>query len=190
MAKKHIIVLGGLPGSGKSTTVGVIAERLGYDTFSTGDFTREMAIERGLTLEAFNEECARSGDIDHTIDAELKKIEGSKDKMVVDSHLAFHFIPSSFKVFLDISFEQSGKRIFNDSTSAIRKRSGDTMETLEEAYERTQKRIENHKERYRRLYGLDPYDASQFDLIVDATRDTPEDIATMVIDAYNAWLNT
>jgi cytidylate kinase len=190
MAKKHIIVLGGLPGSGKSTTVGVIAERLGYDTFSTGDFTREMAIERGLTLEAFNEECARSGDIDHTIDAELKKIEGSKDKMVVDSHLAFHFIPSSFKVFLDISLEQSAKRIFNDSTSAIRKRSGDTMETLEEAYERTQKRIENHKERYRRLYGLDPYDASQFDLIVDATRDTPEDIATMVIDAYNAWLNT
>jgi len=124
---KRIITLGGLPGSGKSTVKKLIAEKLGYTMLSTGDFVREMAHARNLTLEEFNDLIIHDKTLDEEIDSRLIAIEGDGDRYVVDSHLAFHFIPSGFSVLLTVSLETSEKRIFNDSSSPIRIKSGDTM---------------------------------------------------------------
>jgi cytidylate kinase len=186
--KKHIIVLGGLPGSGKSTVKEVLAESLGYSTFSTGDFARKLAIDRGLTLEAFNELVATTKDLDLLIDAELERIEAEEDNMVIDSHLAFHFVPSAFSVFLDLPLEESASRIFNDKDSAMRQASGDTMETYDEALERTTRRVENHKKRYMEHYGIDPYDQSKFDFVVDTLNCEPTSVAEAIINAYTTWV--
>ncbi len=186
--KKHIITLGGYPGSGKSTAKRVLAEKLGYRTFSTGDYVREMAIARGMTLEAFNELVAGSKEIEEAIDAKLKHIENSEDNYVIDSHLAFHFIPSAFSVFLDITLETAAKRIFGDRDADIRVRSGDIMETLDEAMERTQRRIDNHRDRYSRHYGVDPYVRTQYDYVVNSELLTPEESMEEILIAYEAWL--
>lgn len=188
--KKHIITLGGPPGSGKSTVKRLTAERLGFKAFSTGDYSRQLAIERGMSLEEFNELVKTSKELDQMIDAELERIEKEEDNMIVDSHLAFHFVPSAFKVFLDTPLQTSAERIFNDSHSEIRRQSGDTMDSLEEAYERTRKRIENHKMRYAKHYGIDPYDSLQYDLVIDTASRTPEEIATMIIDEYTNWISS
>lgn len=190
MRKKHIISLGGLPGSGKSTVNTILTDKLGYDTFSIGDYCRKMAIARGMTLEAFNELVATTKELDVLIDKELKDIEAHRDNMVIDSHLAFHFVPSSFKVFLRITPEESARRIFGDSQAELRKKSGDTMETLEEAHERTKKRILNHRERYMKHYGIDPYESSQYDLVIDTMAQTPKEIADIIAHAYTTWINT
>lgn len=186
--KKHIIILGGYPGSGKSTVRTILAEKLGYKTFSTGDFARKLAIEMGMTLEAFNEMVAETKSFDEKIDAELMRIEAEEDNYVVDSHLAFHFIPSGFSVYLDISLQTSAERVFNDNKSDLRIKSGDVMETLEEALLRTEKRIKNHEERYLRHYEVDPYIPSQFDMTIDAERETQDVIAEQIVEAYEAWL--
>ncbi len=187
-AKKHIIILGGYPGSGKSTLRGILSERLGYKKFSTGDFMRSLAIERGMTLEAFNEVVATTKAFDEQTDAELLRIEREEDNYVVDSHLAFHFVPSGFSVFLDISLETAAHRIFGDKDSLIRIQSGDTMETLEEAFERTKKRIDNHEDRYMRHYGITPYDKSQYDFVLNAETETQVELADHIINAYEKWL--
>lgn len=188
MAKKHIIILGGYPGSGKSTVKRELAQKLGYKTFSTGDFVRELASARGMTLEEFNEVIAQTKELDLLIDSELERIEAEDDYYIVDSHLAFHFIPSGFSVYLDISLDASAARIFGDKDAEIRIKSGDTMETLEEAKRRTEKRIQNHKERYHRHYGIDPYVPSQYMLSIDSERFTPEEIRDQILAAYHAWL--
>lgn len=188
MEKKHIIILGGYPGSGKSTVRGILAERLGYTKFSTGDFARGLAVSMGMTLEQFNEMVAKTKEFDEKIDAELIRIEKEENNIIVDSHLAFHFIPSGFAVYLDISLETSATRIFNDKHATVRIQSGDTMETLEEALERTKKRIKNHEERYLRHYGVDPYVASAYDHIIDSETHSPEEVADLIIAAYKTWL--
>lgn len=189
MQKKHIIVLGGYPGSGKSTVRKILGEKLGYTTFSTGDFTRNLAREHGMTLEEFNDHIAGgSHELDHLIDAELMRIEHEGDNYIVDSHLAFHFVPSGFSVYLDISLETAAQRIFNDRDAAVRIMSGDTMETLEEARERTQKRVTNHQERYMRTYGIDPYVKTKYMHVIAAELDTPAGIAQEIISAYEKWL--
>lgn len=188
MLKKHIITLGGYPGSGKTTIRHLLAERLGYKVFSTGHFARKLAEERGMTLEAFNELAASSIEVDHLIDAELERIEQEEDNFVIDSHLAFHFVPSAFSVYLDISLETAAARVFGDRDSDIRKRSGDVTETLEEARIKTEKRIRNHEDRYMRHYTLSPYKKEQYIFVIQSEEKTPQEITDAILIAYDAWL--
>lgn len=188
--KKHIITLGGLPGSGKSTVKRILAEKLGYATFSTGDFVRNMAFERNLTLEEFNELVKHDKTLDLLIDERLERIEASEDCYIIDSHLAFHFVPSAFSVFLAISPEQSAERIFKDAHSPTRIKSGDVMLTLEEAYTRTQKRIQNHLERYAKHYGINPYDEAQYKLVIDTEERAPDIVADIIYTEFLAWMST
>lgn len=186
--KKHIISLGGLPGSGKSTVKKLIAEQLRMDSFSTGDFMRRMALARGISFDDFNALIATDKSIDEEIDAELIRIEQTGDNMVIDSHLAFHFVPSSFRVFLTIPLLMSAERIYKDSEKEVRKSVGDTMSSVEEAATRIQARIDNHNDRYMRFYGVSPYDPTQYDLVVDTETLKPEEVARTVLDAYAKWL--
>ena len=186
--KKHIITLGGLPGSGKSTVKRILAQKFGYNTFSTGDFVRDMAAERNMTLEEFNDLVAHDKSLDEMIDERLEQIESEENEYIIDSHLAFHFVPSAFSVFLNISPEKSAERIFNDASAPSRIKSGDIMSTYEEALERTQRRIANHEDRYMRHYGINPYHKEKYLFTIDTENKTAEEVAEEVAQAYSTWL--
>src|SRR6266478_4855285 len=96
--KKHIITIAGLPCTGKSSTAKRIAEVLGYEYFSSGGLFRKMAAELGLSIEEMNFAAEKQKDIDREVDGLLVKIGKEKDNLVIDSRMAFHFIPDSFKV--------------------------------------------------------------------------------------------
>jgi len=187
MNKKHIITLGGLPGSGKSTVRDTLAKTLGYQSFYTGGYARELAEEQGITLEEFNEKVASDKSLDELIDTEQKRISEEEDQYVVDAHIGFHFIPNSFKVFLVVPIEVSADRIFKDSDSRIRQRSGDVTSSYEEALEKTQKRITNHQYRYKKHYNIDVYDDSQFDLVIDTSNLSPQQVVDEILTKYNDW---
>jgi len=185
--KKNIICLGGLPGGGKSTVRDEIAAQLGMQMFSTGDYMRSIAKQRGMTFDEFNAHIATHKDDDELIDLELKRIQTEVDNIVVDSHLAFHFVPSGFKVFFQVSIEESARRIYKDRERETRKSVGDVMDNVEEAKKRIQARIENHNDRYMRHYGLSPYDSTQYDLVVDTEKHNPAEVAALVIAAFVQW---
>jgi cytidylate kinase len=184
MHKKNIISLGGLPGSGKSTVKKILVEHFGWKQFSTGDFMRHMALQRGISFDEFNALIAQDKRIDEEIDAELIRIEASEDQMIIDSHLAFHFVPSSYKVFLDISLDTSAQRIFKDGEKETRKSVGDTMASVEEAKARIAARIDNHNDRYMRHYGVSPYDKNCYDLVIDTETKTPAEVAAIIVDEF------
>ena len=188
MKKKHIITLGGLPGGGKSTVKALLEKQMEWNSFSTGDYMRSLAKERGMTFDEFNAHIAENKADDELIDKELQRIETQEDHMIVDSHLAFHFVPSAFKVFLNISLAESAKRIYSDSDRESRKSVGDTMASIDEAEKRIAARIENHNDRYMRHYGISPYEVSQYDLVIDTELHNPEEVVAIILDAYNNWI--
>ena len=48
-----IITIGGNVGAGKTTLASKLAEALGYEDLSMGGLFREIAAERGMTIEEF-----------------------------------------------------------------------------------------------------------------------------------------
>ena len=76
MPTSSVITIQGDNGSGKSTLAKKIAEKLGYEHFSTGDFARSLALQNGYgsISEYMVSERKKDTefDIDDIIDGQLK----------------------------------------------------------------------------------------------------------------------
>jgi len=185
--KKHIITISGFPGSGKSSTAKGVALRLGYEHFSSGDMFRKMAAERGLSIEEINFTAEKQKEIDFEVDKILTEMGKEKNDFVIDSRIAFHWIPSSFKVFLDLDPRTAAERTFVQI-----KKEGRTSQagaSIDEVYDNTLKRIESEQKRYKNLYNIDVTDKTNFDLVVDTDIHNLEEVTDMVIAEYRKWLN-
>jgi len=190
MQKKHIITISGKPGSGKSSTADKVAELLGYTRHSSGDMVRRVLKRNGLTLEEYNQKAADDHDLDDQIDEELRALRELED-IVVDSRLGFYWLPESFKVYLDLDLDVATARIFKDVT-ANSSRSGveGGDHSLSSVAHSVSQRMLDEQVRFQKLYGVNPYDESQFDLIIDTARHNPHSVAIAVFDAYRDWLET
>ena len=183
--KKRIITITGLPGSGKSSTAKGVAAALGYEHFSSGDLFRKMAADRGLSIEEINFAAEKQKAIDHEVDNYLAKIGNEKNDMVIDSRMAFHWIPDSFKIFLDLDLRTAAGRTFEHIQSEGR--ASQAGSSADEVYENTVKRLESEKKRYAALYKIDFTDKSQFDLVVDTGKNDLAATINIIVEAYNKW---
>ena len=98
-----VITISGDIGSGKSTTGKLLCEKLGYKYLSTGAIQRQIAADMGMTTLELNHLTDSRRDIDEKIDSYTRALNETDDNYVVDSRLAWNFIPSSYKVFLLLS---------------------------------------------------------------------------------------
>jgi cytidylate kinase len=185
-SKKTIITLGGFPGSGKSSTAKAVALALGYQQFSSGDFWREEAVRRGLTMTQLSTLAESDPSIDKMIDDAVRD-SGTKTDIVIDSRLAFHWIPDAFKAFLHIDPHTASLRIFEQMQKVGRV--SETAETAEAAYHATLDRMRSENKRYMELYGVSYTDESQYDLVVDTTQYTLVEVADIIVKAYKKWLS-
>lgn len=178
MTPPFVVAISGRPGSGKSTVAKQVAERLDLRHVSAGDFMREMATERGVSVLELSRVAESADEIDHEIDARSRRLGESGASFVIDSRLAWHFIPHAFKVFLDVSLEVAARRIFGDD------RSTETENVdLEATLESTMRRAESESLRYRRYYGVDYLDAANYDLVIDTSELTPQEVVARIVAA-------
>ncbi|HVO28578.1 MAG TPA: AAA family ATPase [Candidatus Paceibacterota bacterium] len=184
--KRRIITISGVPGSGKSSAAAGIARALGYEHFSSGDLFRKMAAERGISIEEMNLVAEKQREIDHGVDELLVTLGKEKDDFVIDSRTAFHWIPASFRVFLELDPAIAARRTF----AQIREegRVSQAGSSLEQVLENTLRRIESEKKRFRDLYQIDFTDVKNYDLVVDTGANDLEKVIGIVIRAYRAWL--
>ncbi|MBS3176670.1 nucleoside monophosphate kinase [Candidatus Woesearchaeota archaeon] len=175
-----IITIAGTPGSGKSTVAKLLAKQLKLKHYSAGDFMREIAKERKISLETLQKQAEHDhGDIDREIDLRTKKLGVAKDNFVIDGRLAWHFIPKSKKIFLDVELATGARRIF------LQERSDEHSKEYLEAVNKVKKRIASEQERYKKYYGIEPYNPKHFDFVIDTTERTPEE----VVDEIIQWLD-
>lgn len=187
--KKEIITITGTLGSGKSSTSNLVAKELGFQRFSAGDFFRKIGINLGISVNEVNKRAETDMEIDKMTDAEVRKVGEEMNKVVIDSRLAFHWIPESFKVYLDLPKEIAKERILNDlKENELRQQSEDST-TSEEIYKKIVSRLESEIKRYKELYGVDRNDKSNFDLIVDTNKNNLEQVVNIIISKYKEWLN-
>jgi cytidylate kinase len=187
MNKKQIITIAGRPGSGKSTTAKQLATDLGYQHFSSGDLFRALGRELGIDVLQTNLNAEQNNEIDHKVDGRLREIGETEDQIIIDSRTAWHWIPVSFKVFLDLDLTIAAARILGAADEA--RLVSENMHTDPHKYAQIlRQRLESETGRYKKMYDIDPYDMSNYDLVVDTEKHPVEEVVSIVLAEYRKWL--
>ena len=191
MNKKHIITIAGSLGSGKSSTAKKLSEILNYKHFSTGDFMRSIADERGVPLTELNKMAENDNSIDKILDDRNVEV-GKMTDVVLDSRLGFHFIPESFKVYLELDPDVASERILHDKNfnPNRNKEASGSFDTPESIKEKINFRLESERKRYKELYGIEDNTAREnFDLVINTEKIPLEEVCKKITEEYNNWLN-
>lgn len=165
-----IVTITGYPGSGKSTLGRGIAKALGLRHYSAGELLRGLAKQKGISLMELHERMEENPGIDQDIDNLNKRLGKRADDFVIDSRLAWHFIPDSIKVFVKINLAKAAERVYRDTLEKKGERSDekDNLD-LEQTRKNLEKRMKMNQARYKRLYNVDYLDESNYDIVVDTT---------------------
>lgn len=178
-----IVTISGRPGSGKSVVASRVADALGFHHVSAGDFMREMATERGQSILELSRSAEERDSIDREIDARTVRFAEESDDFVMDARLGWHFIPDSIKVFLEVVPETAARRIYE-----ARRGSEHENVTMEETLRAIESRTESERKRYLTYYGLDYTDHAQFDLVVDTSDKTVEEVVGEILEQVRSGL--
>lgn len=175
-----IITITGMPGSGKSTVGRILAEQLGYKFYSVGDFRGEMAQKLGLTIDELNKVGEKEFWTDQKADDWQKKIGQTENNVVIDGWLAFHFVPNSFKIFIDVELKFAAHRIF------INQRPDEKYLDSEEAVaKQISNRLEETRNRFLKYYQVDFLNKDYYDLMIDSTNISPEEVVNKIRKKLN-----
>jgi CMP/dCMP kinase len=172
-----IITITGKPGSGKSTVAKVIAKKLNYSFFSTGDFRGEVAQKHGLTIDELNEIGKKEFWTDKKVDDKVKLIGKTKDNFIIDTWLGFYFIPHAIKIFLDVDLNIAAKRIFIDQRKDEEKK-----ETVNQVKEMLEKRLKETQDRFKKYYKVDFLDKKHYDKIINTTNLSKYQIINKILE--------
>ncbi|MEE2766039.1 MAG: cytidylate kinase family protein [Pseudomonadota bacterium] len=178
-----IITITGDLASGKSLVAKRICSLLNADYFSTGQIQREIATKYGMTTLELNKFSETHPEIDQEIDNRVKMLANDERQRIVDSRMAWHFLPDSFKVFLSTNIVCAAERVIADTERSNEPVYADRNDAMLKLQER--KRSEN--KRYLELYDADCSCLSNFDLVVDTTYSVPEDTIKVIISQFDEW---
>jgi CMP/dCMP kinase len=183
--KKQIITIAGSPGSGKSATAKAVAAALGYRHFSSGDLFRQLAVERGESIEAMNISAEAQRDIDLKVDNLLQEKYRTEDRLVIDSRMAWRWMPGSFKVFLVLDPGSAAERIFRQVHAEGR--TSENAASVEEVRASIERRAASEHRRYAALYDVNATDPLNFDVVFNTRGNDLATVTAMLGAAYRAW---
>ena len=171
------VTISGMPGSGKSAVSRILAEKLKFSVYDAGQIRREIAKRHDMTIEELNEVGKTQFWTDEECDVEISKIGKEQDDFFFVGRIAYHFIPDSVKIYLSCDLEVAAKRIMGDVN-----RGTERYENIDHAVKKLAKRIQEDSNRYEKYYQIKYQDPSNFDLILDTTELSIEEVTDYLID--------
>lgn len=176
----YITITGEL-GSGKSTVAQLLCDKYGFTKYSTGTIQREIAKEKGITTLELNQQM--SNDVNNKFDAMIdnKTIEISRNNIgkdiVYDSRMAWHFVEESFKVYVTVDIHVAANRVIMADRGQE-----EHYDSLEEAAKSLIKRKQLEDSRFAQIYSVNTTDFDNYDLIVDSTVLSPDELAEFIME--------
>lgn len=162
-----IITIDGPSGAGKGTLAYFISETLDIPNYSAGDFFRELAKEKNLTVEELSEQADKETDI--KVDKRTLE-KGLEKDCVVESRISSWVLGSysDLKIYVTADLGERARRVYQDLEVDARE-AEEGASTIEEVKEKISKRDNDNKDRYQDYYGIDVENLDMYDLIIDNT---------------------
>jgi cytidylate kinase len=174
--RELVITVSGAHGSGRSTHAKKLAEAFALRYVSSGTIFRQMADERGVSLEDMSKLTEENPVLDKMIDERANE-ESKKGGVVIDATLSGWMAHDpDIRIFLKTPFEARIRR--------IAQREGILYE---EAEKETTIREESERERFQEYYNIDIADLSIYDVILNTELYEPEGTARIlksVVEEY------
>ena len=183
--KKEIISIAGELASGKGAVSSILIEKLNYGIYRNGEYFRKLAKEHNMDVTTFNMYVDKHPEIDIQIEKSAAEYAKTHTKFIIDARLGWYAVPESFKIYLTVDIDEAARRAFNDA----KRKETENFNSIEEQKQDLVKRYTLENERYFKLYNVRKEDLSNYDLVLDTTNNTPEEIANKIIDEYKKWLN-
>ena len=186
-----IITISGNPGSGKSTVAKKMVHQLGCERIYAGGMMREMARERGITLEKLMELAKTDPKIDQELDTrvaeEAKKYDLEGQDVIVEGRVQYHFLPKSTKIYVWVEPRVGAERIWKDlqDQDVATERNQASANSVEEVLTNNETREAGDAQRYLNLYGTDHRQKGNYDFVVDTTTITADEATQKVVDYIN-----
>ena len=171
----NLITISGLPGGGKTTVAEMLAKKLGYRHINGGEIFRQMAQESGREFLEQNRAAAHDSSIDEQLDARLIETARNAKKTIFEARLIAWMtkkenIPS-YKIWIAAPKEVRAQRIAKRNKTS-EKEALKEIEVVEASY----------LDRYKKIYNIDIFDTSIYDLVVSTKKMTPEKVVQFIID--------
>lgn len=137
---------------------------------------RDLAAERGISVLELSRIAEHDDSIDRAIDERSAVLAAEDGDLVIDSRLAWHFVPWAVKVFLDVRIDVATDRIYGDHR-------GSERENVDLAATRraTESREASESRRFTGYYGVDYLDPANYDLVVDTSDLEVEGVVDRII---------
>ena len=180
MNKKNIISLSGDLAAGKGTVSEILIKDLNYGIYRNGAYARKLAADMGLDITSFNSYLAEHPEIDMQIEKSAAEYAKDHDNFIIDARLGWYAVPESFKVYLRVDIDEAARRAFEDQ----KRKDVENLATVEEQKQDMIRRFNLENERYWKLYNVRKEDMSNYDLVVDTTNITPQEVAEIIKKEY------
>ena len=173
-----LITISGLPGSGTTTVSRLVSAALGLDRVPGGEVFRLMAQEAGMSLADFGVHAQQHPEIDRELDDRLQA-RAAEGHCVVESRLAGWLATRgglhAVRVWIDCDPEVRAARVAErDGTSTAQARRDNAA------------RSDLERARYRSVYDLDLDDFTVYDLVLDSSTTSADDLGAVIVEAARA----
>ena len=169
-----IITIGGPIGSGKTTVAEAIARKFGFTHISAGVVFRELAKEKGVTLEEFSHLAEENPKFDKELDKRQTELAKSADNAVIDGRLSGLIMEADLKVWLRAPLETRTKRV-------CEREGKDYAKALEDV----KNRGDSELKRYKEIYDIDLRDLTPYDIVINTDLFSAEEVTGIVEKAIS-----
>lgn len=163
------ITVSGVSGAGKTDGASALAKAFKLRYVSAGQIQRQIAKEKGISLEKQAER--RGPEIDHLMDKRSLKL-AMEGNVVLDGRLTGWVAGewADVKVWYECPLKVRIERVANrDNISP------------DEAFKNVKERDEEDREKYRKLYDIDSFDSSFYDIKINNEKLTKEQAMITVV---------
>ena len=164
-----IITINGAPGSGKSTVAKKLAKKLNWPRFYGGGIRRLKAKAMGLTLAELNQLGEKDAKTDYEVDSYLKQIAKKHPDSIIESRTAWHLIPHSIKIYLDVEGRIGAMRVFKELKGYNQRNEDKQLTSVDKVLASHKKRKSSDYRRYKKYYNFNLFDLKNYNFVLDTS---------------------
>lgn len=173
------ITISGKAGSGKDAIAHLLAKKTGFKLYSIGDLRKQMAADKEITLNELNELGEKEDFTDKDVDEYQVKLSRMEENIIVSGRLSHAFITDSFKVLTEADIVTRSVRLYRTKK--------ENFNNLVEGIRKLEQREESDALRYFKHYSINPYDKTDFNLVIDTTVTSPIEAVNLILEKLNLY---